>query len=277
MYILMGSIPKTVYYCCVSKGSRILYEYSGGDPEIEKMASMCLERSPAYHTWYFHTMGKKIFGFLMEDEYVYFAIVDENLGKIGVLKFLEHVRDEFKKVAKKGSSRSFSNSNSLRLQEQLVPVIRQLITSLEQVSEMSDDWPRETHSPNCDNANGNIEGGSITKAPLLGKPNKHEKKKMKDHVVDMREIELEEHRRSIDRGVKVESKTIDSNGQNASSSGSNIALQKDLGSTWTRSSTQNVRKKWCRHVRIILMIDVVVCLLLFGIWLVICRGIKCIR
>ncbi|GFY96787.1 hypothetical protein Acr_11g0010930 [Actinidia rufa] len=41
-----------------------------------------------------------------------------------------------------------------------------------------------------------------TKAPLLSKK---EKKKMKDHVIAMRDIELEEHRRSTDMGSSVDS------------------------------------------------------------------------
>nr|XP_033514183.1 phytolongin Phyl1.1-like [Nicotiana tomentosiformis] len=105
-------------------------------------------------------MAKKTFGFLMEEGYVYFAIADEGLGNGEVVRFLEQLRDEFRKVARKGSGRSMSNLNSLCLQEQLVPVIRHLITSLEHVSE----WPADTppqHGGN--NANEQFEGsGSST-------------------------------------------------------------------------------------------------------------------
>ncbi|KAK2968927.1 hypothetical protein RJ640_013458 [Escallonia rubra] len=282
----MGSILETVYYCCVSKGSRILYVFSNGDPEIENLAALCLERSPPYHMWYFHTMSNKTFGFLMESGYVYFAIADKDLGKPGVLQFLERVKEEFKKVAKKGSSRSMSNLDSVCLQEQLVPAIRHLIASLEHVSESSTQWPAgvpSTHgvgfslSP-CDEANGQIEAGVSTKAPLLGKPSKssrHEKKKMKDHVIAVRDIELEEHRKSADRGVRVDSGNLDSNNQGAPVS--SISLQRDLGSMRIRSSAQNLRKKCCRQVRIVLAIDAAVCLVLLVIWLVICGGIECIH
>nr|DAD38876.1 TPA_asm: hypothetical protein HUJ06_013198 [Nelumbo nucifera] len=81
----MGSIQNTVYYCSVSKGNEILYSYSCGNHEIENLAALCLEKTPPFHSWYFETMGKKTFGFLMEDEHVYFTIVDEGLQNPGIL------------------------------------------------------------------------------------------------------------------------------------------------------------------------------------------------
>lgn len=278
----MGSIQPTVYYCCVSRGNRILYAYSGGDHEIENLATLCLDKAPPFHRWYFETSGKRTYGFLIEDGYVYLTIVDESLGSPGVLQFLEHLRDEFKKIARKGSRGSLSSMNSVGLQEQLVPVIHRLITSLENVSQGASNWTADTRpslhpglSPSPGTANGQTEVATSTKAPLLGKSNKQEKKKAKDHVIAMRDIELEEHRRSADRGVNLDSSTLDSN--NHGGAGSSIALQKDSGSMRIRSGSQSIRKKWCRQVRIVLAIDAAVCVVLFVIWLLICHGIECIR
>lgn len=278
----MGSIQPTVYYCCVSKGNRILYAYSGGDHEIENLATLCLDKAPPFHKWYFETSGKRTYGFLIEDGYVYLTIVDESLGSPGVLQFLEHLRDEFKKIARKGSRGSLSSMNSVGLQEQLVPVIHRLITSLENVSLGASNWTADTRpslhpglSPSPGTANGQTEVATSTKAPLLGKSNKQEKKKAKDHVIAMRDIELEERRRSADRGVNLDSSTLDSN--NHGGAGSSIALQRDSGSMRIRSGSQSIRKKWCRQVRIVLAIDAAVCVVLFVVWLLICRGIKCIR
>lgn len=277
----MGSIQNTVHYCSVSRGNRTLYVYSGGDHEIENLATLCLERTPPFHKWYFETIGKRIYGFLIEDGYAYFMIADEGLGNRGALQFLEHLRDEFKKVAKKGSRGSFSGMNAIGVQEQLVPVIRRLITSLENVSQSRDDWKAETPlsdrvglSPSPNNANGQTEVATSTKAPLLGKPGKQEKKKAKDHVIAMRDVELEEHRKSTDR-VKFDSAALESNSQNGA--GSSISLQKDLGSMRIRSSPQCIQKKWWRQVRIVLLIDAAVCLILFVIWLSICGGVACFR
>ncbi|XP_041004302.1 phytolongin Phyl1.1-like [Juglans microcarpa x Juglans regia] len=280
--MIMDAIQNTVYYCCIYRGNRILYTYSGGDHEIENLAVLCLERTPPFHRWYFETMCKKTFGFLMEDGYVYFTIVDEGLGNSGVLRFLEHVRDEFKKVARKGSRGSFSSMSSIGLQEQLVPVIRRLITILENVSQGGSDWTGETRSslhvglsPSSHNVNGQIETVSSTKAPLLGKSSKQDKKKVKDHVIGMRDMELEENRRSTDRGVKADLESLDSHNQGGA--GSSVSLQKDMGSMRIRSGSQSIRKKYWHQVRIVLAIDAVVCIILFVIWLLICHGISCLR
>lgn len=266
-----------------------MYAYNGGNPEIENLAALCLERTPPYHRWYFQTMGKKTFGFLMDnDGSVYFAIADEGLGNVGVLRFLERLRDEFKKVNKKGSKRNLSNVNSLCLQDQLVPVVHHLISSLQNVSRTGSDseWPQETSlyhngsgselSPSpCNNGNGGIESGASTKAPLLGKSSKQERKKMKEQVIDTRDIELGEYQKSPERGAGIDLGS--SRPHDQISSVSPVQLQKDFGSARFRSNSQNIREKWCRQVRIVLVIDVVVCLVLFGIWLAICGGVGCMR
>lgn len=275
----MGSIQNTVHYCCVSRGNRVLYAYTNGDHELESLAALCLESTPPFHTWYFQTMGKRTFGFLIEDGYVYFTIVNEGLGNPVVLQFLEHVRDEFKKVAKKGSRGNLLGLNSKCVQEQLVPSVHRLITSLERLSQSGSSWMAVSPlvhnaglSPSpSNNMNGQIEVATSTKAPLLGKSSRQEKKKMKDHAIAMRDIELEENRRSTD---KVDSGTLDSNNQSGVSS---IPLQKDLGSTRIKSGSHSIRKKWCRQVRIVLAIDAAVCIVLFVIWLLICGGIECIH
>lgn len=273
----MGSIRNTVYYCCVWNGGKVLYSYnSGGDREIEDLAALCLEKAPSHHKWYFQTMFKKTFGFLMEEGYVYFAIIDSTLGNPGNLEFLQHLRDEFKIVAKKGSNRSISNLNSPVLQEKLLPVIRQLIASLEHVTETT-----STHSPYNNGlspspiSNESLDSGISTKAPLLGKT-KQEKRKMRDHVITVRENGVvEEHRKSGDKGGnKVDPASLDSSNQGGSVTG--ISLTKEV-SSMSRSSTQTIRTKWCRQVRIVLAIDVAVCLILFIVWIVVCRGTECIR
>ncbi|KAK7271403.1 hypothetical protein RJT34_27267 [Clitoria ternatea] len=273
----MDSIQSKVHYCCVSKANQVLYAYSGGDQEVEKVSALCLERVPPFHRWYFETIGKRTYGFFMEDGCVYFAIVDEGLGSSVVLRFLEHVRDEFKKLARKGSRGILLNMNSSHIQEKLVPVIRNLITSLESVSHGGGNWRNETSSsfhvdlsPSPSNLNGQNEGVSSTKAPLLGKFSKPEKKKVKDHVITMRDVELEEHRKSTDRGPRVDSGNLDS--VNQGGAGGSVSLQKDTSSMRMRSAPQNIRKKWWRQVRVVLAIDAAVCIILFIIWLVICHG-----
>ncbi|XP_010272541.1 PREDICTED: phytolongin Phyl1.1-like [Nelumbo nucifera] len=286
----MSSIQKTVYYFCVAKGNRILYSYSCGDREIDCLAALCLDRTPPFHSRYFQTMAKRTFGFLMEDEHVYFTIVDEGLKNSGALQFLEHIRDEFKKVARKGSRSSFSGLNSVCLQEQLVPVIHRLISSLEHVSQskplkhvsqcdggwISEVLPSHHHlsippSPGC---SGNTQIEIAThKAPLLGKSSKQERK-MKDRVVDIRDNCPEEHRRSMDRGIKGSMTTTESTHQGKAVSA--ISLQKNSSSMRIRTGPQHPERRWCRKVLIVIVVDAVVCFVLFIVWLSICGGFRCI-
>lgn len=250
-----------------------MYTYnSNGDPEMERLASLCLERIPSFHKWYFQTMNHKTFGFLMEESYVYFTIADEGLGNSGVHSFLKHVMEEFRKASKKGGTlrRTMSNlTNPHALQDQLLPIVHRLIASLEKVSQNRTEWPTEALS--CDNnANGRQNEASVsTKMPLLGRPGKHEKRKMKDHH---HMIELE------DRGIKIDNdsgSTDSSSGQSGPISSS--ALQKESGLRRSLSGGQNARRKWCRQVRIILAIDAFLCLIMLAVWLVICRGIQCLQ
>ncbi|KAL8060046.1 hypothetical protein ABFX02_03G128000 [Erythranthe guttata] len=277
-----------VCYCCVWKGGRVLYAYNNNNSnsrgDIENLAALCLELAPPHHRWYFETMDHNTYAFLMDDDgYVYFAIVYHSFVNARVLRFLQKLRDEFRRlvvVGKRASTTSLVNNHSLSLQEQLSPLVRQLAASLAENDVL-------TNSPyNTNNRNGqmiNELGGSSTKSPLLGKHNKHDKKnknikkKMKNEehlVIGVREIEIiQEHRRSSASS----STTDNSNNRGVRPDDSNA----DTSSTRIRStsSTQNLllKKKWCRQVKIILAVDVAVCLVLFVIWLVICDGIKCIH
>lgn len=273
----MGSIRNTVYYCCIWNNGKVIYAYNNGvDQEIDNLAALCLQKSPPHHKWYFQTMSNKTFGFLMEDKFVYFAIVDENVGNRKNLEFLGHVRDEFNKVSKKGSK----IMNSVVLQDKLMPVVRRLIASLEVVvvegAMLANYNDGLSPSPTCNDNNGQNDSGGSTKAPLLGKASKHEKRKMRDHMISVRENGVvEEHRKSGDKGgSKVDSSSLDVNNQGGSVTG--ISLTKEV-SSMNRSSNQTIRNKWCRQVRIVLAIDVAVCLILFIVWLVVCRGTQCLR
>ncbi|ESQ33436.1 hypothetical protein EUTSA_v10008489mg [Eutrema salsugineum] len=264
----MGSIHNTVHYCCVSRDNQILYAYNnGGDQRInESLAALCLEKTPPFHKWYFETISKRTFGFLMEDGFVYFAIVDEVFKRSSVLEFLERLRDELKKADKKNSRGSFSGSISFsNVQDQLV---RRLIASLERVAPETNDLTcLPLSSPSIEQS----DAASSTKAPLLGRSNKQEnKKKGKDHVNTKRGIELEEQRRSTDRGNVTEC-------SNASSAAGAAEAATYVPRRGRSSGSQSIERKWRRQVQIVLAIDAVICLTLLGIWLVICQGIECTR
>ncbi|KAF5808849.1 hypothetical protein HanRHA438_Chr04g0160031 [Helianthus annuus] len=99
---------------------------------------------------------------------------------------------------------------------------------------------------------------------------------MRDHVFSVRENGVvEEHRKSADKqGTKVDSSSLDLANQGGCVVG--LSLSKEV-SSMTRSSPQTITNKWCRQVRILLVVDVAVCLILFIVWLVVCCGTECIR
>lgn len=251
----------SVYYCCVAKRNRVIYVYSREDQQLESMAAMSLERAPPLHIWYTETVGRLTFGFLSENEYTYFAIVDKNLHNAKLLRFLEHMREEFKKASTKKLRNSFSFSNKSLLHEELVPAIKRLIASLENISHI------EEQDGNA-MANGASDPCTSTKAPLLGKPSRHEKKKTKERSCEGRGANAIEENGNI---------KIDIDNNEASNQGgvSSMSLQKSLSSGRVRGQ-QVARRVWWRHVWIVLTIDVLVCLILFGIWLGVCQGFKCL-
>ncbi|KAL1222179.1 Phytolongin Phyl1.2 [Cardamine amara subsp. amara] len=256
----MGSIQNTVHYCCVSRDNQILYAYNnGGDQRNnESLALLCLEKTPSFHKWYFETINKRTFGFLIEDGFVYFAIVDEVFRRSSVLDFLEKFRDELKKANRKNSRGSFSGSISFsNVQDQLV---RRLIASLE-----TDLTCLPLSSPSIDGTEQQSDAANSTKAPLLGRSNKQEKKKGRDHVNSLRGIELEEHRKSNDRGNVTEC-----------SSDSSVATTY-VQRRGRSGGSQCIERKWRRQLKIVLAIDAAICLTLLGVWLVICQGIECTR
>uniref|UniRef100_A0A1D1Z119 Putative VAMP-like protein At1g33475 n=1 Tax=Anthurium amnicola TaxID=1678845 RepID=A0A1D1Z119_9ARAE len=245
---MASSLGNTIYYCCVCKGNRILYTYNSGDRELESLAGLCLENAPCFHAWYFHTMGGRTYGFLIEDAHVYFAIADPVLGNSKILRFLELVRDGFKKVAKSG------------FQDELVPVIRRLISSLESVSRPATaSAMTETETERSPPSDGSVS----TKAPLLGKVSgNHERKKMKDRVIEVRDG-AENY---VDKGLKTD---VSQEPMGA------ISLQKSTSFTRLRNQ-QIARRLWCRQVRIVIAVDALICLVLFAVWLAICRGFQCV-
>ncbi|KNA17029.1 hypothetical protein SOVF_083790 [Spinacia oleracea] len=268
----MGSMEKGfVHYCCVAKGGKILHAFNGEDDEIEKLAAVCLERTPLCHRWYTQTMSGKTFMFLMEDGFVYFAIANEGIENSALLRFLERVRIEFKKITKKGSSfgrKGGASNSNVNLQEQLVPVIRQLITSLQNVSQTGSNSKgsisitNPSSSPCNSYYGGVVEVTTSTKAPLLGnsKSLKQDKKVKDHHMIAMRGIELEENCSSADSST-------------AGATVSPLALHKDMSSSMRMRS----RRKWCRLVRLVLVVDAVVCIILLLVWLLICHGFQCVR
>ncbi|ERM99734.1 hypothetical protein AMTRI_Chr11g101960 [Amborella trichopoda] len=251
----MGSVPYLVFYCCISKGNKVVAEFSSGDKQIENQAALCLEKVPPYHIWYFHTIGRRIYGFLMEDGFVYFAITDESVGKSRVLELLEQVRYEFKKISKNGVMGVLGLSPSYH--EQMGPTLRHLVSSIEALPQVEAAASVVLHVANQDSQ-------TSTKDPLLGSSNRSDKKmKLKER----NDTGGENHVKSVEnRGIKLD---VDCDSDQCRLPA--MSLQKSAS-----MRMREARRNWRRNVCIVLVLDLILCIVLFGIWLGVCKGLSCL-
>lgn len=248
----MGSSAMNTVYCCIAKGNQILYTYnnSNSNPNLnsnsnslESLALVCLENAPAHHKQFFHTVGTRTYGYIMADGLTYFAIVDPSVGNLGILHFLQHVRDGYKSSMRNG------------LKDSLVPVIKRLILSLE-------DMPRSTFlNHEISESGASSDGSTSSKIPLLGRSGSRKKLKDKERKSD---------ENSENRGVRIDI-TPDEGRTGTSFS---VERNASMGRTRRQLSGSSV---WCRHVKIVVAIDVVICVVLFIVWLAVCKGFQCVK
>ncbi|XP_062192729.1 phytolongin Phyl1.1-like [Phragmites australis] len=246
----MSSSADNTVYCCIAKGRKVIYCYNSkdGDPQMESTAALCLENAPSHHRHYIHTSGSRSFGYLMADGHTFFAIIDPSVGNVGALQFLERMRDVFR------------NANRNGFHDSLVPAVQRLVASLEKmpraafVLEESADRGGSNDSSTC----------TSSKVPLLGKSgSRKEKRKAKDKAMPAGDGDDEHHGT---RGVRIDMPTEEVGGMSLERSSSQSRLRRQ----------QPSRSLWMRHVKIIIIVDVVICLVLFAAWLAICKGFQCV-
>jgi len=100
--------------------------------------------------------------------------------------------------------------------------------------------------------------------PLLGKSgSRKEKKKSKDRLASAGDGEDEHHGT---RGVRIDVSAEEVSGMSLERSSSQSRLRRQ----------QPSRSLWMRHVKIIIIVDAVICLVLFAAWLAVCKGFQCV-
>lgn len=175
----------------------------------------------------------------MDGDLTYFAITGPSTGNLGSRRLLERLRDRFK-----ASRNGF--------EDQLVPVIGRLISSLESMSRH-----QATDSATTDGL------PTSSRALLLGKASgKLDRKKSKDRILEAEDGSED----GSDRGINIELPPEPASGV--------VSLRKSSSSR--NRGPQHARKSWCRHVKIVIAIDVILCVVLFGVWLGICGGFQCL-
>ncbi|CAO2164690.1 unnamed protein product [Urochloa humidicola] len=248
----MSSSADNTVYCCIAKGHKVIYCYNSkdGDPQTEATATLCLEHSPPHHRHYIHTSGTTSYGYLMADGHTFFAIINPSVGNSGALQFLERVRDVFRK-----------NAGRNGFHDTLVPAVQRLVASLEKMPHAAfvlEESAERGGGPN------ESSGCTSSKVPLLGKSgSRKEKKRSKDKLSSMGEGEDQHHGTRAVR-IDVPAQEVGEMSLERSSSQSRLRRQ------------QPSRSLWMRHVKIIIVVDAIICLLLFAAWLAVCKGFRCV-
>ncbi|GJN12660.1 hypothetical protein PR202_ga30955 [Eleusine coracana subsp. coracana] len=265
----MSSSAANTVYCCIARGRTVIYSYNSkdGDPAVESLAALCLEHAPSHHRHFVHTSGSRTFAFLnpaADGGHTFFAIIDPCVGSAGALQFLERVRDVFR------TANNNSHRNGLH-DSMLVPAVQRLVASLEKMPHAAFvlDDENDSSASTC----------TSSKVPLLGKSgSRNEKKKKskdkakkKNNVLSPGDGDDEQHAGT--RGVRIDMPPTPAEGVG----GGGMSLERSTSQARLRSRQQQPsRSLWMRHVKIIIVVDAVICLVLFAAWLAVCKGFQCV-
>ncbi|KAK8939733.1 hypothetical protein KSP40_PGU019969 [Platanthera guangdongensis] len=254
----------TIFYASVSHATTVLADFlppaivpsGGGGGDLAALAATCLEASPHFHLLYTHTANRRIYAFLMSDRVLFFAIADDSLGRSTVLLFLHRLREA---TIHSALRRVISGDPLPRhcLQHELLPVIRRLVASFFTRSPSKEEKP----SPSPPHA---LPSPVISSTP----PSSDSHLLTGDH---RRKIKKE--RKKNPRSEEVLGVSLPGNELEVSVLDNAGDADLESGSSGGRKSLQRI---WKQQVRLILVIDAVVCTLLFGIWLSVCKGFQCI-
>ncbi|XP_030503685.2 phytolongin Phyl2.2 [Cannabis sativa] len=246
--------PDLIYYACIARKTTILAEFTK-EVDLEDLARQCIQKCPPFHSMFSHTVRKRNYIFLIEDPFVYFAISDQNLDQSETLWFLNRIKSGFEDARSKRSSDNFNSQaefNSILRAVMVLDLDLDLVSPTPSLSSVS-------QNPSLDSS---ARGQSFGFTPLLGvKPLKGLKKKKKRLSG--------ETNGDLGRDSSLEN-TVDVFDDNGG-----VSMQKSV-SPYV-GDRQKAKQVWRKHVWVVLLLDLFVCAVLFGIWLWVCRGFKCIE
>lgn len=244
---MMISDPSLVHYACVAKDNIVLAEFNSEDADLGALAMRCLEKTPEFHSMFTHSVRQRTYTFLIESPFDCF--VEGNSTK----KRLEHV-----------TSHCF--------QGEFNPIFHQLLDSMSDTEEAPHSPRKQRHHARRGSGSGSGSGSTdslcgrkIGSAPLFGEANNLKKKKKRllgefrkggMDVGNERKLNMGEDGTELSREFSV-------------SMHKNAAFSGELGH-------QRAKKVWKKQVWVVLSLDLIVCTILFVIWLWVCRGFKCI-
>lgn len=196
--------------------------------------------------------------FLIQDPFVYFAVFYEDLAQADGLWFLNHLKGSFEEIVEGGALKGLDSIDSLCLQRQCDSIFRGTTTlNLSMVNVSPGTAPKFSRNTSLDS----VKGMKMDITRLLGSnPCKSLKKKKKKINGDAKgDDALENYKVDAPNDIHGVYKDF------------SLPVQKGFA-----NDRQKAKQLWRKHVWVVLLLDMFVCLVLFVIWLWICQGFKCI-
>lgn len=245
----MSSDRDLVLYTCVADGATIIADFVRDDLDLETLAVKCLHHTPPNHAVYSHTVDNRSYVFLIDERFVLFGIFDEGLEKRKRLWLLKKMRDGFDEILMKREGVLVEKFGYKSLQGEMSEVFRRLLDGeIERIGSVNG-LVRFVVDEKAKNVVPMLVGKGVIK------------KKKRGAAVELNGESRETNSLDEDMMSKESLGFINKHGNG----GTGVGRQRAARSSWRK-------RAW-----IVLFIDVVVCLVLFGVWLFICRGFKCLN
>ncbi|VFQ77647.1 unnamed protein product [Cuscuta campestris] len=252
---MMISDPSLVRYACVAKHATVLAEFNSEDADLGSLAIKCLEKTPPFHSMYTHTVRGRSYAFLIENPFVYFAIFEEKMEKHDGLAFLRGVKEEFDVFLAEVSSakKRLEQAGSHCFQGEFNPVFHRLLASSMSETEEPPRSPRKMSHESTGSMDSLSCGCNMGTTPLFNEASNNLKKKNK------------------------KKRLLGENGDTAGLSRDfSVSMHKNSAAYSGELGHQRAKRVWKRQVWVVLALDLIVCTMLFIVWLWVCRGFKCI-
>lgn len=258
----MISNPNFIFYTCVATGTTILAEFNSRDADLAALALKCLEKTPNHHISFTHTVHNRSYTFLIDSPFVYFAIYDKKLEYPEALSHLKSVRDAFVIIHLNSDAYQSHNLRPHCFQGEFYSVFHQLLSS--NVNFKTLFLPREVlEVPKSENfglerggkgfGSMQLSGGTVSPRSLLKKKGKRFGNGDGNQAIFENKVDFS------DRDLSM-----------------SILRNRGLYENSSAGGSYKAKKIWKRQVWVVLTMDLVLCLVLFGVWLRVCRGFKCI-
>ncbi|KAL5989392.1 hypothetical protein ACLOJK_010282 [Asimina triloba] len=304
-----------ILYACISRASTILAHFSSADhhPNLETLAPECLQNIPAFHRIYSYSIQDKIHVFLIEDPFVYFAILledDDHRCKSRGIEFLGRLKDAFlASIALRPAVDGVDLLAQGCFDDELRPVFQRLMRGEEdpQPVAVSDPMPVEslTRGSSVADPGDPTPVESLTRGSSVadpGDPTPVETLTRGSSVADPRDptpVETLTRGSSVaDPGDPTPVETLP-RGSSVADPGdggaennvkmpahSGVAVSKEYSLSPSPSpkgcgidggGRQQAQMLWRKHVRLVLLIDLAICCILFTVWMSICQGFRCVK